>query len=93
MLDFDRLNDPEWQAKVRAERLREEEAREALERRHRQALDICLDAFESLSESERSLVRNCRMRLNSYLMLSAAQAKWLLDIEKRVVSTADKEGI
>lgn len=84
MIDFKKLNDPEWQAKVRAEREKEEAEREAIEKRHREAVDTCMEAYDSLSEKERSLVRNCRTRLNTYLMLSDPQVKWLLDIESRV---------
>lgn len=84
MVDFSKLRDPVWQEKVRKEREAEEAAREAHDKMLRDAVDVCLTAHESLAEGERSLVRNCRTRLNTYLSLSEKQEKWLLDITKRV---------
>jgi hypothetical protein len=83
-LDFTKLNDPAWREKMRLEREAEEAKVEALERKLRDALEICLPAIETLSETERSLVRNCRTRLNMYLLPSDKQQKWLLDIAARL---------
>lgn len=82
-IDFKKLNDPVWREEQRKLREAEEAEREAIERQLRDAVDICLDAHESLSEAERSLVRNCRMLLNTFRTPSEKQQKWLLDIAKK----------
>ncbi len=91
-LDFSKLNDPAWKEKMRLEREAEDAAREALERKLREALDVCLADIETLAENERSLVRNCRTRLNTYLLPSEKQQSWLLDIAARLAAqNATKE--
>ncbi len=91
-LDFSKLNDPAWKEKMRLEREAEDAAREALDLKLREALDTCLEAIETLAENERSLVRNCRTRLNTYLLPSEKQQKWLHDIAARLVAkNAQKE--
>lgn len=83
MVDFSKLLDPEWQASARKEREEAQSLHEAHERKLRAAVELCLIVSESLHESERSLVRNCRMRLNSFQAVSEKQEKWLLDIAAR----------
>ncbi|KWA84191.1 hypothetical protein WL29_22790 [Burkholderia ubonensis] len=83
-IDFKKLSDPEWQAQARKEREEEAAKAQAHEKMLRRELDICLEAYETLTENERSLVRNCQSRLNSYLLLTQKQEKWLLDIARLV---------
>jgi hypothetical protein len=83
MVDFAKLRDPEWQAKVRQEREAEEAQREAHDKKLRAAVELCMMKSEDLAENERSLVRNCRMRLNTYQAVSEKQEKWLLDVALR----------
>ncbi len=90
-LDFSKLNDPAWKEKMRLEREAEDAAREALELKLREALDVCLAELETLAENERSLVRNCRTRLNTYLLPSEKQQKWLLDIAARLAAQNDSK--
>ena len=82
-IDFKKLSDPVWQAEQRKLRESEEARREAIDRQLRDAVDICLIAYESLSAEERSLVHNCRLQLNTCRTLSEKQQKWLLDIAKK----------
>ncbi|WP_420213459.1 hypothetical protein ACN8ZM_40310 (plasmid) [Burkholderia aenigmatica] len=90
MIDFAKLKDPEHRARVRQEIDEQQAKAEAHEKMLRRELAVCLEAldYEMLREDERSLVRNCRTRLNSYLQLSEKQEKWLLDIAKRVRAAA-----
>lgn len=88
MVDFAKMLDPEWQAQRRLEREKEEVLREAHDKKLRAAVELCLIVCEGLPANERSLVRNCRMRLNTYVTVSAAQEKWLLDIAARVLAEA-----
>lgn len=93
-LDFAKLNDPAWREQVRLEREAEQEKAQAHEKKLRQAVNLCLEANETLTENERSLVRNCRTRLNACSPVSASQEKWLLDIAKRVrEQLADKVNV
>lgn len=84
MIDFAKLSDPEWQAQARKESEEAAAKAQAHEKMLRRELDICLEAYETLTETERSLVRNCQSRLNSYQLLSQKQEKWLLDIARVV---------
>jgi hypothetical protein len=84
MVDFAKLRDPEWQAKHRAEREAEQAKLEAHEKKLRAAVELGLQVDESLTEAERSLVRNCRMRLNTFQHVTEKQEKWLLDIAARM---------
>jgi hypothetical protein len=87
MVDFSKLRDPEWQAQARREREEAEALREAHDKKLKAAVELCLIASESLAENERSLVRNCRMRLNTYQAVSDKQEKWLLDIAAKLRSS------
>lgn len=86
MLDFKQLNDPVRREQFRKEREELDARAEAHERALRRELNICLEAldYQIIEQDERSLVRNCQSRLNSYLPLSEKQEKWLLDIAQRV---------
>lgn len=83
MVDFAKLRDPEWQAKFRAEQEAEQARIEARDKMLRAAVELGLQRDEHLNEKERSLVRNCRMRLNTFGSVTEAQEKWLLDIAAR----------
>jgi hypothetical protein len=83
-IDFARLNDPAVREQMRVEREAAEAKAEAHEKMLRRELNICLESSETLEQNERSLVRNCQQRLNTYLPLSDKQEKWMLDIAKRV---------
>jgi hypothetical protein len=89
MVDFTKLNDPAWREKMRLEREAEQAKAAAHEKVLRRALNVCLEACETLPSNERSLVRNCQQRLNTYLPLSEKQEKWLLDIAARVRKELD----
>lgn len=84
MLDFKALRDPEVQARLRAEREEDERKREEKDKELQGMLDRCLDAYEGLSERERSFIRSCRTRMGTYLPLSEAQEKWLRGIAARL---------
>ncbi|MBU9200130.1 hypothetical protein KTD31_01765 [Burkholderia multivorans] len=84
MIDFKKLNDPEWREQQRVAREAEQAAAEAHEKVLRRALNLCLEASDTLEQNERSLVRNCQYQLNRGTLLSEKQEKWLLDIEKKV---------
>lgn len=84
MIDFKKLMDPEHMAKVRAEREAEELKQAEKDKEIRSLVDKCFEHIGTLSERERSLVRNCRQRINSYFSLSDAQEKWLRDIASRL---------
>lgn len=83
MVDFAKLRDPEWQAKFRAEQAAEQDRIEARDKKLRAAVELGLQRDEHLNEKERSLVRNCRMRLNTFGSVTEPQEKWLLDIAAR----------
>lgn len=89
-IDFSKLNDPEWRETERKAREAEAARLEAHDKVLNEAVDLCLLGHETLTEAERSLVRSCRTRLNTYLPLSEKQEKWLLDIAKRVRTERDK---
>ncbi|HDR9105452.1 TPA: hypothetical protein QDB04_002293 [Burkholderia vietnamiensis] len=84
MIDFKKLNDPDWREQQRLACEAERAKAEAHEKVLRRALNLCLEASESLEQNERSLVRNCQYQLNRGALLSEKQEKWLLDIEKKV---------
>ncbi len=90
-IDFNKLNDPEWRAKVRAE----EDAKQALlkerEDKLRQAVHTGLDQYERLSEKERSLIDSVRYRLNTFGLVSEAQEKWLMEIAARVDPSKEEQ--
>ncbi|WP_175762260.1 hypothetical protein [Burkholderia anthina] len=90
MIDFAKLNDPEHRARVRQEIDEQRAKAEEHEKMLRRELAVCLEAldYDMLREDERSLVRNCRSRLNTFLQLSEKQEKWLLDIARRVRAAA-----
>jgi hypothetical protein len=88
-VDFKKLNDPVWREQMRVEREAAEAKAAAHEKMLRRELNLCQEACETLAENERSLVRNCQQRLNSYLPLSEKQEKWLLDIASRVRKELD----
>lgn len=83
MVDFTKLNDPVWREARRLEREAEEAKREAHDKKLRAAVELGLQRDEHLTEKERSLVRNCRMRLNTFGTVTEPQEKWLLDIAAR----------
>lgn len=83
-IDFEKLRDPEYQAQMRKQREEEERQREAKDKEIRGLVDKCMDAYDSLSEREQSFIRSCRTRINTYLLLSEAQEKWLRDIAGRL---------
>lgn len=80
MLDFKKLMDPEWLAQARAEREAESARLEELERRQRAAIELCLEAYDSLTPSQKSLVRTCQ----TAPVLTKAQSDWLFIIESQV---------
>ncbi|KVP39785.1 hypothetical protein [Burkholderia ubonensis] len=84
MIDFKKLNNPEWRAQVHKEHEEKAARAEAHEKMLRRELDICLEAYESLAANERSLVRSCQSSLSRCLVPSEKQEKWLLDIARRV---------
>lgn len=84
MVDFAKLRDPVVQAEIRAKIAAEQAALESHEKKLRGAVDLGLQLDESLTEAERSLVRNCRTRLLTYQSVSEKQEKWLLDIASRL---------
>jgi hypothetical protein len=84
MVDFSKLNDPAWREARRLEREAAEAKQEAHDKKLRAAVELGLMLDESLNEKERSLVRNCRMRLNTFQAVTEAQEKWLLDIAARM---------
>lgn len=88
MIDFEKLRDPAWQEEYRKKREAEEAAATAKERQLRAAIRICLDSVDSLSDKERSLVNSTNSRLNSFLLVSEKQEKWLLDIASRFTPEA-----
>lgn len=83
MVDFAKLRDPEWKAKFRAEQEAEQNRIEARDKKLRAAVELGLQRDEHLNEKERSLVRNCRMRLSTFGTVTEPQEKWLLDIATR----------
>ena len=82
-IDFNKLLDPEFSAEVRRELDAEAAALVAKEVELRKVLEACWLGLEELNEQERSFVRSCRARLNSHLLLSGPQEKWLLDLSGR----------
>lgn len=82
-IDFAKLRDPEWQAKMRAEREAESALLEAKDHRARAAVRVCELAYEQLSADERSFVRKMRGETNSHGVLSEKQEAWLLDLAER----------
>lgn len=96
-IDFSLLNDPAWQAKVHREQEARQEEQAARDKRLREAVNVCLSSEEELSEKERSLVRSCNLRINSFLIVTEPQEKWLCDIAERIrqktVDAANDEGV
>ncbi len=90
-IDFSKMNDPEWQAKVRAEADAKQALQEEREAKLRQAVHTGLDQYESLSEKERSLINSVRYRLNTFGLVSEAQEKWLMEIAARIDPAKDAQ--
>lgn len=82
-LDFKKLMDPEWSAKVRRELEAEQAKAQERDKMLRDYVDTALDHYEQLTERERDFVRSCRTRLNTYVSLSEPQEKWMRDIAAR----------
>ncbi|MBK3780408.1 hypothetical protein G3A43_09175 [Paraburkholderia aspalathi] len=80
MVDFKKLMDPAHQEQMRIEREAEQARAEEHEKKLRGWLNTVDEHVEELAEKERSFIRNCRFRLNSFLLLSEPQEKWLKDI-------------
>ena len=83
MLDFAKLRDPEYQATARREREAAAAAAKALEGIHRGWVNLLFERDDLLDARERSFVRNCQHRLNTYTVLSEPQVKWLTDLARR----------
>lgn len=83
-INFEQLRDPEYQAQMRKQREEEDRVREAKDKEIREMVDKCLDVYDSLSERERSFILSCRTRINTFLLLSEPQEKWLRDIAGRL---------
>src|SRR5690606_6203923 len=94
-IDFKKLNDPEFRAKVRAE----EEARAAAERRIDQmveALDLLTydsqdEAPNPLSEKETQFVRSLRVKRMQFFPTSEKQLAWLESLHARYVDCVEGE--
>ncbi|WP_087864763.1 hypothetical protein [Comamonas thiooxydans] len=82
-IDFDKLNDPIWQAEQKRLREAEQQKLEAEDKVLKELVNKCIDHTEELTERERNFVRSCQTRLNSWLALSDAQKSWLNDIGAR----------
>ena len=80
MVDFTKLMDPAHQEQMRLEREAEQALAEAHEKTLRGWLNTADQHIEELGEKERSFIRKCRYLLNSCLLLSGPQEKWLKDI-------------
>jgi len=89
-IDFEKLRDPVWQAKYRAEREAEEARIEAHDNALRAALNTCLDHREELPANERSLISSVQYRMNSFQSVTEPQEKWLFDITNRLKGVAQE---
>lgn len=84
MIDFQKLNDPTYQAEVRreaAEAAAQEKVRAA---RLSSALALCLDG-DGCTDGEYAFLQSVKLSLSAGRTISAKQEKWLLDIEARVM--------
>ncbi len=88
MIDFTKLNDPEYKAKLKAERDAEDAKQEALDKEISEKLSVLEEHIEQLSDKERSFFRSVRRRYG----LSGPQKKWLDDIAARFHPNTDKPG-
>lgn len=86
MLDFNKLMDPEWQAQARAERDAEAARQEELRQRQNAAIEVCMEAFDTLTPNQKGLVRSARMAP----FLTKAQSDWLFIIESQVKKRNNK---
>lgn len=86
MIEFKKLTDKEYQAKVRAEIQEEQSKLTEIRGKQDAVVSRLLAVIETLSDSERSLVRSCRFRLTTRDSLSDAQWKWVKDIDARIGS-------
>ncbi|MFY2597400.1 hypothetical protein ACOTHJ_15450 [Achromobacter xylosoxidans] len=84
MIDFKKLMDPEYMAEARAEREAEDRKQEEKDKEIRALVNKCLEHVESLPERERSFIRSCQHRINTYRLLTEPQEKWLRDIAGRL---------
>lgn len=93
-IDFKKLNDPAWQEQMRQEREAESARLEARQKEFEGLVDTCLKGIESLSDTERSLVRSCRTLLCTYRFPSEKQEKWLRDIAAKLMKNSPQaEGV
>ena len=79
MIDFKKLNDPQWKAQYQAMDLARKQEMERQAEADHKLLDGLESVLEQLSSKERSLVRSVRARD----FMSDAQRAWLQDIAKR----------
>ncbi len=92
MIDFTKLNDPEYKAKLKAERDAEDAKQEALDKEISEKLSVLEEHIEQLSDKEHSFFRSVRQRHLMWLDLSGPQKKWLDDIAARFHPNTDKPG-
>lgn len=83
MIDFKKLNDPEWKEKCRQEREAEAKRLEAIEAEQRAAIELCEKHEDKLSDKERRFISSVRFELARTSVLTTAQDKWLRDIAAR----------
>lgn len=82
MIDFKKLNDPEWQAKAKASQEAWQAEFDARQAKLKRAVELCRDHIDELTSDERSLVRACTYRLATS-DISDKQEAWLMSIAKR----------
>lgn len=84
MVDFAKLNDPEFRARAKQER----EATEALQAKRDRLIDSailrCMQAVRNLTEREAEFVRSVQARQRGFGMVTPAQVRWLADIEHKI---------
>lgn len=84
MLDFAKLNDPEYRALAKQER----EAAEATQAKRDRLIDSatrrCMQELRNLTEREAEFVRSVRSRQRGFAMVTPAQVRWLADLERKI---------
>lgn len=86
MIDFKKLNDPEFRAQAERRREAAEQAQHKLELKHRAAVRLLTlheQIYAALSVDESNFVRNAERRLNAYSGLTSKQHDWLLGLADR----------
>jgi hypothetical protein len=82
-LDFDKMRDPEFKAKMKAEREEEERKLEDQSRKQKEAVDLLEANESSLTNKERSFFYSVCFRVRGIGYITEPQEKWLFDIARR----------